>query len=257
MHPVGGNILCYYELSLHLDSDQPFYGLQALGLNGESQPYTRIEDMAAKYIEALREIQPNGPYFLGGWSMGGIVAFEMATQLLRNGDRVAMLAMLDSPAPVNSKEIAEIDDYNDVKILVDFATDMAQSAGKNLSGSVEQLQALMTLDEQLNYFLEQARIVNLLPLDFELEQLRCLLKVFKSNVLALQSYTPQVYPNKILYFQASDEVSNEFSNPTYIWGGLSGKPIEIITIPSNHYTIITKPHIQIILEYLNIFMNQI
>ncbi|ACC81836.1 type I polyketide synthase [Nostoc punctiforme] len=257
VHPVGGNILCYYELSLHLDSDQPFYGLQALGLNGESQPYTRIEDMAAKYIEALREIQPNGPYFLGGWSMGGIVAFEMATQLLRNGDRVAMLAMLDSPAPVNSKEIAEIDDYNDVKILVDFATDMAQSAGKNLSGSVEQLQALMTLDEQLNYFLEQARIVNLLPLDFELEQLRCLLKVFKSNVLALQSYTPQVYPNKILYFQASDEVSNEFSNPTYIWGGLSGKPIEIITIPSNHYTIITKPHIQIILEYLNIFMNQI
>jgi acyl transferase domain-containing protein/thioesterase domain-containing protein len=257
VHPVGGNILCYYEFSLHLDSDQPFYGLQAVGLNGESQPYTRIEDMAAKYIEALREIQPNGPYFLGGWSMGGIVAFEMATQLLRNGDRVDMLAMLDSPAPVYSEQIADIDDYNDVKILVDFATDMAQSAGKNLSGSVEQLQALMTLDEQLNYFLEQARIANLVPLDFELEQLRCLLKVFKSNVLALQSYTPQVYPNKILYFQASDEISNEFSNPTYIWGGLSGKPIEIITIPSNHYTIITKPHIQIILEYLNIFMNQI
>ncbi|MEH2082703.1 MAG: beta-ketoacyl synthase N-terminal-like domain-containing protein [Nostoc sp.] len=256
VHPVGGNILCYYELSLHLDSDQPFYGLQALGLNGECEPYTRIEDMAAKYIEALREIQPNGPYFLGGWSMGGVVAFEMATQLLRNGEQVDMLAMLDSPAPVNSEQIAEIDDYNDVKILVDFATDMAQSAGKNLSGSVEQLQGL-TLDEQLNYFLEQARIANLLPLDFELEQLRYLLNVFKSNVLALQSYTPQVYPNKIIYFQANDEVSNEFSNPTLIWGGLSSEPIEIITIPSNHYTIITKPHIQMILKHLNVFMNQI
>ncbi|MEH1934482.1 MAG: SDR family oxidoreductase [Nostoc sp.] len=256
VHPVGGNILCYYELSLHLDSDQPFYGLQALGLNGESQPYTRIEDMAAKYIEALRQIQPNGPYFLGGWSMGGIVAFEMATQLLRHGDQVAMLAMLDSPAPVNTEQIAEIDDYNDVKILVDFAIDMAQSAGKSLSGSVEQLQGL-TLDEQLNYFLEQARIVNLVPFDFELEQLRCLLKVFKNNVLALQSYTPQVYPNQIIYFHASDEVSNEFSNPTLIWSRLSGKPIEIITIPSNHYTIITNPHIQIILDHLNVFSNQI
>ncbi len=254
VHPVGGNILCYYELSLHLGSNQPFYGLQAVGLNGESQPYNRIEDMAAKYIEALREIQPNGPYFLGGWSMGGIVAFEMATQLLRNGEQVAMLAMLDSPAPVNSEQIAEIDDYNDVKILVDFATDMAQSAGKNLSGSVEQLQGL-TLDEQLNYLLEQARIANLVPLDFELEQLRCLLNVFKSNVLALQSYTPQVYPNQILYFQASDEVSNEFSNPTLIWAGLSSEPIKIISIPSNHYTIITKPHIQTILEHLNVFMN--
>ena len=256
VHPVGGNILCYYELSLHLSSDQPFYGLQALGLNGESQPYTRIEDMAAKYIEALREIQPNGPYFLGGWSMGGIVAFEMATQLLRHGDQVDMLAMLDSPAPVNSEQIAKIDDYNDVKILVDFAIDMAQSAGKNLSSSVEQLQGL-TLDEQLNYFLEQARIVNLVPWDFELEQLRCLLKVFKNNVLALQSYTPQVYPNQIIYFHASDEVSNKFSDPTLIWSRLSGKPIEIITIPSNHYTIITKPHIQTVLEHLNVFMNQI
>ncbi|MEH2452812.1 beta-ketoacyl synthase N-terminal-like domain-containing protein [Nostoc sp.] len=256
VHPVGGNILCYYELSLHLSSDQPFYGLQALGLNGESQPYTRIEDMAAKYIEALRDIQPNGPYFLAGWSMGGIVAFEMATQLLRHGYQVDMLAMLDSPAPVNSEQIAKIDDYNDVKILVDFAIDMAQSAGKNLSGSVEQLQGL-TLDEQLNYFLEQARIVNLVPWDFELEQLRCLLKVFKNNVLALQSYTPQVYPNQIIYFHASDEVSNEFSNPTFIWGRLSGKPIEIITIPSNHYTIITKPHIQTVLDHLNVFMNQI
>ncbi|MBW4592783.1 MAG: SDR family oxidoreductase [Brasilonema angustatum HA4187-MV1] len=255
VHPVGGNILCYYELSRHLGSEQPFYGLQALGLNGECQPYTRIEDMATQYIKALREIQPNGPYFLGGWSMGGVVAFEMAQQLLRYGDQVAMLAMLDSPAPVKSEQTTEIDDYDDVKILVDFAIDMAKSAGKNLSGSLEELQKL-TLDEQLNYFLEQARIANLLPLDFELQQLHCLLKVFKSNVLALQSYAPQVFPNRMIYFQASDEVSNDFHNPTLFWGGLSRKPVEIITIPSNHYTIITKPHIQVVVEPLKFFINQ-
>ncbi len=252
VHPIGGNILCYYELSLHLGSDQPFYGLQAVGLNGESQPYTRIEDMAAKYIEVLREIQPNGPYFLGGWSMGGIVAFEMATQLLRHGEQIDMLAMIDSPAPFNSKQTIEIDD---VKILVDFAIDMAHSAGKNLSGSVEQLQGL-TLDEQLNYFLEQARIVNLVPLDFELEQLRCLLKIFQNNVLALQSYVPQVYPNQIVYLQASDEVSNDLHNPILSWNELSREPIEIITIPGNHYTIITKPNIKLLAEHLNAFVNQ-
>ncbi|MBW4630829.1 MAG: acyltransferase domain-containing protein [Iphinoe sp. HA4291-MV1] len=256
VHPVGGNILCYYELSRHLSWDQPFYGLQALGLNGECEPITRIEDMATQYIKALREIQPTGPYFLGGWSMGGVVAFEMAQQLLRHGDQVAMLAMLDSPVPVKSEQTAEVDDYDDVKILVDFATDMALSAGKNLSGSVDELQGL-GLDEQLNYFLEQARIANLLPLDFELQQLRCLLKVFKSNVLALQSYAPQVYPNKFVYFQASDEVSNDLQNPTLFWGGLSCKTVEIITIPSNHYTIITKPHIKVVVEHLNVFMNQI
>ena len=229
VHPVGGNILCYYELSRHLVSEQPFYGLQALGLNGECEPYTRIEDMATEYIKALREIQPNGPYFLGGWSMGGVVAFEMATQLLRYGDQVAMLAMLDSPAPVKSNQTVEVDDYDDVKILVDFAIDMARSAGKNLSGSVEQLQGL-TLEEQLNYFLEQARITNLLPLDFELQQLRYLLKVFKSNVIALQNYVPQVYPNPIIYFQATEEVSNDLHNPILSWNELSSVPIKIINL---------------------------
>ena len=187
--------------------------------------------------------------------MGGVVAFEMATQLLRHGEEVAMLAMLDSPAPVKSEQTVEIDDYDDVKILVDFAIDMARSAGKNLSGSVEQLQGF-TLDEQLNYFLEQARIVNLLPLDFEIQQLRPLLKVFKSNVLALQSYVPQVYPNRMIYFQATDEVSNSFYNPTLFWAKISCNPVEIITIPSNHYTIITKPHILVVIEQLNIFINK-
>ncbi|NJR75191.1 MAG: hypothetical protein HC773_19260 [Scytonema sp. CRU_2_7] len=93
---MGGNILCYYQLAHHLGIDQPFYGLQSLGLYGESQPYTRIEDMAAYYIEELRVVQPQGPYLLGGWSMGGIVAFEMATQLQKQGDKVALLALLDS-----------------------------------------------------------------------------------------------------------------------------------------------------------------
>jgi thioesterase domain-containing protein len=176
----------------------------------------------------------------------------MATQLLRHGEQIDMLAMIDSPAPFNSKQTIEIDD---VKILVDFAIDMAHSAGKNLSGSVEQLQGL-TLDEQLNYFLEQARIVNLVPLDFELEQLRCLLKIFQNNVLALQSYVPQVYPNQIVYLQASDEVSNDLHNPILSWNELSREPIEIITIPGNHYTIITKPNIQLLAEHLNAFVNQ-
>ncbi|MDF5721309.1 MAG: beta-ketoacyl synthase N-terminal-like domain-containing protein [Rhizonema sp. PD37] len=254
VHPVGGNILSYYELSRHLGSEQPFYGLQALGLNGECEPYTRIEDMATQYIQALREIQQNGPYFLGGWSLGGVVAFEMATQLLRDGEKVAMLAMLDSPAPVKSEQTVKIDDDDDVKILVDFAIDMARSAGKNLSGSVEKLQGL-TLDEQLNYFMDQARIANLLPMDFELQQLRCLLKVYKGNVRALHSYTPQVYPKKIVYFQASEE-SDHKHNYTLSWQKKSGKPIEIINIPSNHYTIITKPHIQVVAKQLNIFINE-
>ena len=214
-----------------------------------------MEDMASGYIEALRLVQPEGPYFLGGWSMGGVVAFEMAQQLQRQSHEVALLAMLDSPAPVASNKSRDIDDYDDARMLANFAINMARSAGKSLSGSVEELQELEP-EEQLNYFLKQARMSNLVPPDFELQQLRCLLKVFKSNVQALRSYIPQAYPNRINYFQASDNGFNNLNNPALTWDKFLGKPIETITIPGNHYTILTKPHIQVLAEQLNVHLNK-
>jgi acyl carrier protein len=81
IHAKGGNVLEYYDLARHLGADQPFYGLQALGLDPGREAHTCIADMAAHYIKEIREIQPAGPYFLGGRSMGGTIAFEMACQL--------------------------------------------------------------------------------------------------------------------------------------------------------------------------------
>ncbi|MCZ0900911.1 thioesterase domain-containing protein, partial [Microcoleus sp. HI-ES] len=82
VHPIFGVVFPYVELAFGLGENQPFYGLQPKGIDGESSPLTSIEDMAADYIAALRTVQPKGPYFLGGWSFGGLVAFEMAQQLL-------------------------------------------------------------------------------------------------------------------------------------------------------------------------------
>ena len=83
-----------------MGKNQPFYGLQPIGLDGKSSPLTRIEDMATHYIEALQRVQPKGPYFLGGWSFGGWVAFEMAQQLQKSGEEVALVAVLDTLAPI-------------------------------------------------------------------------------------------------------------------------------------------------------------
>ena len=74
IHPAGGHVFPYAHLARHLGSDQPCYGLQARGLEEGQEPHSRIEDMAAYYIEALRTVQPRGPYLLGGWSMGGVIA---------------------------------------------------------------------------------------------------------------------------------------------------------------------------------------
>jgi thioesterase domain-containing protein/acyl carrier protein len=108
VHPAGGAVLCFADLARELGADRPFYGLQAAGLHPGQAPHARVEDMAEAYLAAAREAQPRGPYLLGGWSLGGLVALEMAQQLSRAGERVALLALIDTPArPVEAAAVRE------------------------------------------------------------------------------------------------------------------------------------------------------
>jgi acyl-CoA synthetase (AMP-forming)/AMP-acid ligase II/acyl carrier protein len=95
VHHVEGEILSLRNLARRLGDDQPFYGIQAVGIDGRQAPLTRIEDMAAHYIGEIRKFQPTGPYYLGGYSMGGIVAYEMVKQLKAQGVD-AFLALIDT-----------------------------------------------------------------------------------------------------------------------------------------------------------------
>ncbi len=96
IHPGGGNVLGYHEFVAHLDPDQPVYGVQAYGVVEGQTPHTSIHLMAVRYIQAIREIQPSGPYYLGGESFGGLVAYEIACQLTQGGERVAFLFVGDA-----------------------------------------------------------------------------------------------------------------------------------------------------------------
>jgi amino acid adenylation domain-containing protein len=98
VHPVAGNVSWYRELALRLRPDRPVYGLQALGL-GTGEPQGTVEAMAATYLESVLAVQPEGPYLLGGWSIGGAIAWEMAQRLRREGRKVELLLLLDSLAP--------------------------------------------------------------------------------------------------------------------------------------------------------------
>jgi acyl-CoA synthetase (AMP-forming)/AMP-acid ligase II/thioesterase domain-containing protein/acyl carrier protein len=96
VHHAPGEVLVFRNLARHLGNDQPFYGIQAVGLHYRQKPHTRIDDMATHYLREIRKYQPVGPYYLGGYSMGGIVAYEMTQQLKAEGERVALLALLDT-----------------------------------------------------------------------------------------------------------------------------------------------------------------
>ncbi|MAZ04732.1 MAG: hypothetical protein CMN56_16485 [Sneathiella sp.] len=102
VHPIGGEVLGYRELARHLKADQPFYGIQQFHSGDDFARYASIEDMADFYLGEIRELQPTGPYFLGGHSFGGLVAYRIAQKLSALGEEIAFLGLLDSYLP-NSK----------------------------------------------------------------------------------------------------------------------------------------------------------
>jgi len=100
IHGCGAHVFIYRPLMAYLDSDQPVYGLQAQGIDGKRKPFTRIEDMASHYVKEIREVDPDGPYYLVGDTLGGLIAFEIAQQLTGQGKDVALLAMFDTACPL-------------------------------------------------------------------------------------------------------------------------------------------------------------
>ncbi|MGB8730406.1 MAG: alpha/beta fold hydrolase, partial [Candidatus Sulfotelmatobacter sp.] len=95
-HGLGGSVMDFFQPVRHIESDHPIYGIQSKGIDGLDQPLERIEDMAEFSIDAVRELQPHGPYALIGYSLGGLVALEMAQRLSAAGEKIALLAMLDA-----------------------------------------------------------------------------------------------------------------------------------------------------------------
>src|SRR5205814_2360451 len=93
----NGDVFCYRTLVKYLGEDQPFFGLQPPGLDGQSQPLTRIEDLAAYFADQIKAFQPEGPYVIAGYCAGGATAFELAQQLLRAGSTIEAVALFGAP----------------------------------------------------------------------------------------------------------------------------------------------------------------
>ncbi len=99
MHGGGFNVFIYRQLAQYLGPDQPVYALQARGLDGKTSPHNSVEEMAEDYIKLIRAVQPEGPYFVGGLSNGGVIALEVAQQLSKQGQPVALVSMFDTAGP--------------------------------------------------------------------------------------------------------------------------------------------------------------
>ena len=241
VHPMFGVVFPYLELAHHLGSDRSFYGLQPLGLDG-SPPLKRIEAIAAYYIEAIQSVQPHGPYFIGGWSFGGLVAFEMAQQLTQAGQQIGLLAILDTTAPFNKPSF-----YQSLKFLLGtalwstlpFLLDYGAIATNRLSSSIPwsrwQWSAIVRLvpESRLRLLDESA--------------ISPMLKIFYANAQAAYRYVPQSYPNRITLFEAANPDANE--QAALGWSALSSD-IQLYKVPGNHLSLLKQPHVQILAQQL-------
>ncbi|MBN3989151.1 MAG: amino acid adenylation domain-containing protein [Nostoc sp. NMS2] len=279
VHPIFGVVFPYYELAQNLGKNQPFYGLQPIGLDGKSSPLTRIEDMATHYIEALRTVQPKGPYFLGGWSFGGWVAFEMAQQLQNSGEEVALLAVLDTLAPIPGNipslgsgfkfMLTTVARYiwpfflDYFYLIIAIAKNRINSLTSGLTNfniivqnSVwESLTRTLQTNLFSHFILKEDATVNIIPEESKLRLLselaiRPMLRVFYANSQAVLNYVPQAYPKRINLFRTKVESSIAKEDPSLGWDQLTVGGTEIHHIPGNHLTMLRKPHIQILAAQL-------
>jgi amino acid adenylation domain-containing protein len=243
VHPAGGGVLCFSDLAAHLGSDVPFYGLQARGHTIGQTAIDDINEMAACYLEAIRSVQSRGPYHLGGWSFGGLVAFEMAQQLHAIGESVGLVALLDTQV-----ETAHVE--------FDVATLITDSVREHIQISVDELRA-KEVDDQLTQVLNLAKQRNLLPPDFGLEDARRYVDVYRAHWNASQKYVPRVYPGKLTLFRASDR-PEEFirRSPARGWDKLTLAGVDVIPVPGSHQTLIRNPNAEVLAERLRACLQQ-
>jgi thioesterase domain-containing protein/acyl carrier protein len=242
IHPVGGTVFSYTELARQLGPGQPFYALQSPGLNANEEFLVSIPAMAAEYITLMRSLQKEGPYRLGGWSMGGVIAFEMARQLEQQGIPVELVAMIDSSVSGGRSSIRA--DIDEAQLLAHFALDL----GLNLD-RIQLARYMQNKDEAVARMIDEAKQHNALPADFDSVLPQRLFEIFKNNLRAVVEYVPQPYHGKIIYFEAQKHPVSR-TPMSRIWKNFAPGGIEVYRVPGDHYTIMKSPNIEVLARKL-------
>ena len=238
VHPLAGLVFPYHELALHLEPDQPVYGLQSIGVAGEASPLIQIEAMAEHYLAALHRVQPEGPYQLAGWSFGGKVALEMAQQLQKSGESVAFLGIIDTR--LYSTRFATF--WHGSRVLL---TSMLPYLWPYISDYLD-LQSTLPRPEPAEPRWETKR-----P-KFKKLEFRRLLQVFQANVRADSRYRPQKYPGRVTLFRTATGQQDS----TWGWGDIAAHGVELHQIPGHHMNVLRPPQVQILAEKLSACLAQ-
>lgn len=242
VHSGGGNVLVYRDLSRRLGPDQPFYGLQSQGLDGEQPLLTRIEDMAELYAKEVRRVQPHGPYLFGGYCLGGTIALEMAQQFRAQGEEVALLAFFDT---LNWSKLSP---GNAWKKLCYQAQRLAFHAGNflllNSKDKLEFLQGKLDALRSRSSVWRGALLGRLIK-ERPGNQSESLLlaRIWQTNDRAALNYVPRPYPGVITDFRPMKQYMR-YKEPGVHWDDLALDGQEIVTLPVYPAGMLLEPFVQ-------------
>lgn len=245
VHGAGGNVLLYQALARHLAPDYPLYGLQSQGLDAKTPPLDNLEDMAKLYLKEIRTIQPRGPYLLGGYCMGGTIAYEIAQMLLKSGESTDLLAMLDT--------------YNFGLALKASATSQILQKVKFHVGNFVKLRP----GEMVSYIREKVRVArdgelaNLLgrkPAPGPNPEAEDGLQIREASVqnmndAACDRYEPKPYTGKLTLFKPVVNY-DYYPDPKMGWGHLVSGGIETVELPVNPHAMLVEPYVQLLANEL-------
>jgi thioesterase domain-containing protein len=239
IHPVGGMVLCYQRLADAIGKEQPIYGIQASGFAAEQTPFNSMEAMAAYYLEHIKTVQPEGPYYLGGQSLGGLIAFEVVRQLRARGDEVKLLVMMDSHRP---SRLVRFGMNSDARFVQFFLNDIVGG----LKLPVALLKG-MDRDQLVTKVTEHTQHL------FSAELLHNMFGVIEGFRDILLSYKPGVIDVPIQLIRPQDElkgplamvqrlVKRDFSGKLG-WHKHTSAPLTTTTVSGSHYSILQEPDV--------------
>jgi amino acid adenylation domain-containing protein/non-ribosomal peptide synthase protein (TIGR01720 family) len=235
IHGLGGHVAAFVPLARQLRPERLVYGLQAQGLAADQQPHNRIEDMAAYYVDEIRSLQPQGPYLLAGWSMGGLIALEVARRLNDVGQHVGLVAMLDTHLAVPDHE-----DQAPNEAVV------TRQVARFLEIPLEELDKI-PVEHRLEFLAQKATLARGIGAD----DVRRLADVCRAHLAAMSLHTPTPYDHAAVLFRCTG--SRDSADDRW---GVFCPHLAIERVPGDHYAMLRKPAVDSLAERLGQYLQK-
>ena len=242
VHGADGTVWGYRKLAQYLGMEQPFYGIQARGVEDGQEPFSDMPTMAAYYLQEVQKVQPEGPYYLGGWSMGGLIALEMAHQLMKQGQQVACVVLIDTWL------------YHTTETSAVQPSDEQPFSAASLSFSREIVEMLVR-GEALPLQLPETQIQELRKVvqefaDSSREYVQRLLRLYAMNAQISNHYLPHPYHGRVLSFLCQEpKKASSYSFPL-TQTTLEAEEFVEYTLTGDHFSLLTEPHVQFLAEQI-------